>query len=287
MSHTSEVASAVLEALRLPQRGRIYELASGWWPGMPGIELHPRFDVITYRSPQGVRVQNDIPMLAPENNSAGMSFISELVMGTTHTGSHIDALCHITCSDEWHGGHAASEHLGDKGALNSDATELEPIVARGVCFDIPGALGLDVLPPSFPIGREELERAVERQGSEIGTGDVALIRTGQMKSWPDVAEMERTSGGAGLSIEGAKWLHERGVRAVAGDTAFLEVAPSGIEGNPQPVHLFLIQGEGVPILEWINCEALAADAVYEFLFICLPLTISGATGSMVRPIAIA
>jgi kynurenine formamidase len=36
-----------------------------------------------------------------------------------------------------------------------------------------------------------------------------------------------------------------------------------------------------------SCEELAAAGVHEFLFVCLPLTIAGATGSLVRPIAIA
>ena len=70
------------------------------------------------------------------------------------------------------------------------------------------------------------------------------------------------------------------------DTAAYEVAPSGIEGDPQPVHRHLIQERGIPILEWVNLEDLARDSVYEFLFLCLPLTIRGATGSSVRPLAI-
>jgi kynurenine formamidase len=39
-------------------------------------------------------------------------------------------------------------------------------------------------------------------------------------------------------------------------------------------------------MEWVNCEELAADGVYEFTFICLPLGVIGATGSMVTPVAI-
>jgi kynurenine formamidase len=33
-------------------------------------------------------------------------------------------------------------------------------------------------------------------------------------------------------------------------------------------------------------EQLAADKAYEFAFIALPLQIRGATGSMIRPVAI-
>ncbi|MEA2256762.1 MAG: hypothetical protein QOG35_2807, partial [Solirubrobacteraceae bacterium] len=68
--------------------------------------------------------------------------------------------------------------------------------------------------------------------------------------------------------------------------AALEVDPSGRPGDPQPVHRTLIQERGIPILEWIYQEELARDRVSEFLFVCLPLTVKGATGSLVRPLAI-
>jgi kynurenine formamidase len=36
----------------------------------------------------------------------------------------------------------------------------------------------------------------------------------------------------------------------------------------------------------VNMERLAADKVNEFLFVALPTKIRGATGSMIRPIAV-
>ena len=44
---------------------------------------------------------------------------------------------------------------------------------------------------------------------------------------------------------------------------------------------------GIPIIENLNLEELAKARVHEFAFICLPLKMRGATGSPVRPIAIA
>jgi kynurenine formamidase len=35
----------------------------------------------------------------------------------------------------------------------------------------------------------------------------------------------------------------------------------------------------------VDCEELTRDRVYEFCFVCLPLSIRGAPGSMVRPVA--
>jgi kynurenine formamidase len=52
------------------------------------------------------------------------------------------------------------------------------------------------------------------------------------------------------------------------------------------VHIALLVERGIFILEMVNCEELARDHVYEFCFVCLPVSIRGATGSMVRPIAL-
>ena len=278
----------LLNALSLATEGRVYELASDWWRGMPSWDQHPRFDVIAYRTPKGERNQKDIAMVESSREGVDFGFVSELIMGTTHTGTHIDALCHVTCgrNDEWFGGYSANEYLGDFGAFNNDAAALPPIVGRGVLYDIPALLGLEALPPRYPVGPDELQGALDQQGVEARPGDTAIIRTGQMRYWPDAAQMAEKSGGAGLTIDGARWLHERGATAVAGDTVLVELEPSGIPGNPQPVHAFLIQEKGVPIIEWLSSEAISQDAVYEFLFLCLPLTIKGATGSMIRPVAI-
>jgi kynurenine formamidase len=279
--------NAVLGALAIPRSGRVFSLDSQWWRGMPVHPVHPRFDIVTYRSPRGEQNQKDQDYLNPPQNQINYGFISEMMIATTHAGTHIDALCHVTCGEraEWFGGHSSHDHLGDFGALNSDASELPPIVARGVLLDVPAALGVDHCPPSYAIGGTDLDAAVERQGTEVRAGDVILVRTGQMKYWPDPEGMAQAEN-AGVGMNGSEWLAERKPLAVGADTAAFECAPSGLEGDPQPVHVHLIQQRGIPIMEWINCEELAAESVHEFLFVCLPLTVRGATGSMIRPIAI-
>lgn len=274
-----------LDLLALPKRGRAYDLSSGWWPGMPLAQGHPPFQVLTYRSPAGERNQRDLPFL--RHNRVNFGFVSELMMMTSHTGTHIDALAHITCGPDscWHGGHSAGLELGDFGPLNNDAAELPPVIRRGLLLDVPAALGVARLAPHQPVNRTELQAACARQGVKPRAGDLVLIRTGTMLDWPDPAGLAACEG-CGLSLDGAEWLAGEGVTAFAGDNAALEVAPSGIDGDPQPVHRVLIQERGLLILEWVNPEDLARDAVNEFLFICLPLTIKGATGSMVRPLAV-
>src|SRR3954463_2399301 len=109
------------EALRLARTGRAYDLSSGWWPGMPLAEGHPQFQVMTYRSPAGERNQDDFEFLRPNPHNYG--WISELLMCTMHTGTHIDALAHTTCGPEaaWHGGDNPKNELGGLGPRHNTA----------------------------------------------------------------------------------------------------------------------------------------------------------------------
>lgn len=80
---------------------------------------------------------------------------------------------------------------------------------------------------------------------------------------------------------------EKGIVLVGGDNESLECNPSADPKNPHPVHIELLIERGIHILELAHVEDLSRDEVFEFLFVCLPLRIKGATGSMVRPIAVA
>ncbi len=280
----SRVSTVPIEMLQIPRSGKAYDLSSGWWPGMPMLPAHPPFQMVTFRTPSGTRNEAE-PSI--QSNRENLGFISELMMCTSHSGTHIDALAHCTCgpNNAWHGGFSADAYLGDFGPMNKDASELPPMFRRGIMIDVPKSLGIAHLGPGQPVHRADLQAALGLQGTEVKAGDVVLIRTGTMMHWPD-AERMADCAGSGLSLDGAEWLLDQQASAVGGDTVALEVLPSGIEGITLPVHRLLIQQNGIPIMEWVYLEDLARDGVYEFLFICLPLPVKGATGSMVRPIAL-
>jgi kynurenine formamidase len=277
----------VLAATRLVRDGRMFRLARERFPKMPLFPGHPAFEVLAYRTPQGIRNAGDEPWGPP--NDACLGDMSELVMGTTHTGAHIDAHAHMTVGDEqrWHGGSARTD-LGDFGPLIGDATEIPPLWRRGVLYDVPGHRGVDALPAAEPVPAEELLAIEAATGVAAGAGDVALVRTGYLAAWPD-PERLAAHRGAGPDLSAARLLVERGVVATGSDTETYEVQPApdrGEPANPQPVHTLLLIEQGIYILESLDLEALAAAEVREFLFVALPLAIRGATGSMVDPVAV-
>lgn len=276
----------VLDLLRLPTKGDVYDLDPGRWPGVPIWAGHPPFQVMTYRSPNGIRVGGDQEWLSGENNQVQVGLISELMMGTNHTGSHVDALGHITIEDDsWNNGNVR-DHLSDFGPTVGDAAAIAPFVTRGLMVDVAKHLGVERLGKSHPITLEEFTGALEAQGDEVRENDVVLVRTGQMSVWPDKDQMAETTG-AGITRAVAEYCAERKVRGVGTDTEACEVMPSVEPGHPHPVHEVLLIRAGIHIFENIWLEDLSRAGVGHFLFVALPLKVVGATGSMLRPLAIA
>lgn len=281
-------AEQVVRAAGLVREGRTYSLAAARYPGMPLFPGHPPFQVLNYRTPRGIRVSGAKPW-GPVND-AGLGYMAEYVMATSHSGAHVDALAHMTVGDDmhWYGGGRPDEHLTDFGPTFGDAEKLPPFFTRGVLLDVPAHRGLEVLPAGSPVGAAELEAICEAQGVTVEPWDVVLIRTGYMGLWPD-AERMAAHKTAGPDISAARWLLERGVVASGTDTETYEVQPApdpGPTGNPQPVHTLLLIEHGIYLMESLDLEALARDRIHEFLFVALPLKIRGATGSMIDPLAV-
>jgi kynurenine formamidase len=276
----------VLAALGSVREGRIYDLEVERFRGMPLHPSHPQMEVVSYRTPRGIQNQRDQAWLL-EGNSDNMAFISDLVVGTVHSGTHNDALAHVTVGEDnhWFGGRPAAEQLGDFGPLTCDATAIPPIITRGVLLDVAGWKGVDVMGKGEGISAADLQAVAAAQGVEVRPRDVVLVRTGNDGLYPDRDRMAEHAG-PGIDTSAATWLVEQGVVAVVGDTESLEQIPCADPDNPHAVHTILLIEQGVYIVEMANLEELARDRVHEFAFAALPCKIRGATGSMIRPVAI-
>jgi kynurenine formamidase len=283
-----QTAADVVRAASLVREGRMISLAAVRYPGMPLFPGHPPFQVLNYRTPRGIRVTGAKPW-GPVND-AGLGYMAEYVMATSHSGAHMDALAHMTVDDDmhWYGGGNADEHLTDFGPTYLDASTMPPFFTRGVLLDAAGHRGLACLPKGSPVDAAEMDAICAAEGVEVRAGDVVAIRTGYMGLWPD-AEAMAAHKTPGPDISAARWLLERGVVATGTDTETYEVQPApdpGPTGNPQPVHTLLLIQNAIYLMESLDLEALARERIYEFLFVALPVKIRGATGSMVDPVAV-
>ena len=291
-THTGPIGNLppeqLVRAASLVREGRAYSLAAVRYPGMPLFPGHPPFQVLNYRTPHGIRVTGAQPW--GPRNEAGLGYMAEYVMATSHSGAHVDALAHMTVGPEshWYGGGNPADHLTDFGPTHGDASTMPPFFTRGVLLDAAGHRGVSCLPRGAAVDATELEAIAAAEGVTVGRWDVVLVRTGYMSLWPD-AERMAAHKTPGPDVSAARWLLERGVVATGSDTETYEVQPApdpGEPANPQPVHTLLLIDNGIHLLESLDLETLARDRVYEFLFVALPLKIRGATGSMVDPLAV-
>ena len=251
---------------------RVFDLEQLRYAGAPSHPAHqPGFNYFLHRHHASG---------APEARTGA----SGIVVMPEHSGTHIDALAHQAENLTLHGGvHVDSGVQTSQGFRVLGIDTMAPLVARGVLLDVAGKERLE---PDHPITTEELQRAATHAGVEIRAGDVVLVRTGYGALWSDPIEYLR---GAGVSAAGSRWLIEKKVSAVGADNmAWDVIGPTDLDlGVTLPGHLLLLVRAGIPIIENLNLEELAAANVHEFAFICLPLKMRGATGSPVRPIAIA
>lgn len=203
----------------------------------------------------------------------------------THTTTHIDALAHIWEEGRLYNDFSANT-VRSNGAKHCGIDKLVHLVGRGVLLDLCTQRGLKHLPLGEVITSGHLEDCAIAQGIALHEGDIVLIRTGWMEIFRNEGSAAFFEGEPGIGLEAAEWIGRKGFSAVGCDNWGVEAIP--VEGDkPAPVHRRLIRDFGVYLMELFSLDELAADRVYEFLFVAAPLRITGGVGSPLNPLAIA
>jgi len=217
-------------------------------------------------------------------SDGGQSVAMDYVFLRIHgSATHVDALGHVWTGDEIYNGHPSAQ-TSSAGLARCGVEKLTSIVTRGVLLDVAGEAGPDALVSSHEITVEQLEACADREGVRIEGGDAVLIRTG----WSTVYERDPKRfvyEFPGIGVDAARWLAERDVVLVGADTLGLEVRTRDHPWD-LPVHVCLLRDHGIYMLELLDLETIAADRVYQFLFVLAPLPIAGGSGSPVNPLAI-
>jgi kynurenine formamidase len=210
----------------------------------------------------------------------------ERVEMTMHVGTHIDALGHFTIGDRMYGGYDAEVTMGDRGLNNLGVEHIPPIITRGLCMDLSGLDGGDLLEAGRPITADDLKRWCGAKGVAPQEGDAVFLNTGWGKLFM-VDNARYVAGEPGIEIGAARWLTGQGVVAIGADTMAVEVMP-GTE-HPKvmfPVHQHCLAEAGVYLIENIVLDELIAEGIDTFCFVALPVKFKGATGCPLRPVAI-
>ena len=249
---------------------------------------------MTFRSPEGVKRQKDLPFTQPEANRAGLAWHSAALFISDNVATQIDGLGHITTGEDnhWYNGFREADWGGNWGPRKADASNIPPVVVRAVLLDVAGYQKVDALKGGTRISVEDLRKTMEWEHIDIGVGDAVFVRTGTLRYWGETGsdhEKIRQHDSAGIELDTARWLvEEKGAIFVGSDTSGLEVTPPPAGSTSfNPVHEYLLIRQGVHIGEFHYLEDLARDKTYEFCYIATTNKIKGtAAGFALRPIGL-
>jgi len=217
------------------------------WPTSPGFTLETQFDGET---------------------EAGFYYLSHVIHGPEHGGTHIDAPRHFAA-----------------GRDTTDEIPLSRLIGPGVTIDVREACAAN---RDHLVGVEDFE-AWESANESIPEGAIVLVHTGFGAFWPD---RERYMGTAelgpdavpklsfpGLDPDAVDWLIERKIRAIGLDTPSIDHGPS----TTFAAHVALFE-HNVPAFE--NVAHLDELPARGFTVIALPAKIGGGSGGPLRIVAL-
>ncbi|MBB3103219.1 cyclase family protein [Azomonas macrocytogenes] len=264
----------VLNAAKLVKTGKTYAL---------GIEINKDLPAFQHRSFKLYNVQ--------PGEQAGLTmgpnqftFNDELVVAWTGVGTQLNGIGHIGIDNVYYNGNRAADIVTMEGVKKLGLEKVPPLVTRGVVLDMTAHYGQDIVPEGTLFSVADIEAVLQKQGIEIGKGDVVLFNTG----WLELIGKDNTrflAGEPGIGLEAAQYLIDRGVVAIGGDTWALEAVP-GDSDAVFPVNQLMLAKNGVYNLELIDSRALVRDRVWEFLFVLGQPRYTGTTQVTINPVAI-
>jgi kynurenine formamidase len=263
-------AQTVRSALGVPQGGHVWDLGLELNSRIPHNAAFVRFTLAFTHTPEGTGA------------ASPFQFCAEAIGGCLHVGTHIDALIHVQAEDRIFGGALAREARGDGGWRQHGMETVPPIVGRGVVLDIPALLGLPRLADGYEITVVDIQAELQRSRQRIATGDIVIVRTGKIQDFGDEAAFQAAEPGVGR--DAAIWLYEQGMSVLGTDTTGTEPLP--FKDAALTTHRAMLVERGVHLIENLFLEDVAAAGVRDGLFVGLPLRITGATGSWLRPILV-
>ena len=280
--------AALVAASKLVQKGRVVSCALPFdGDGPQSGNFGGRTNPVHWMLQDG----GDIALGAQDHLDV-LRYTDDAVTMPLQSGTQWDALAHIFYRGQMYNGHGLEKVTSTGATVNSIDKISTGVVGRGVLLDMPRHLGTSWLGAGHAISSADLDECAAKQSVEIRSGDIVLVRTGQIaqvrseKRWG-----EYDSGPApGLGVDAAHWFVRNEIAALATDTWGMEVQPNDTPGVFQPLHLILLVNAGMTIGEIFDLEALAEaceeEGRYDFFFTAPPLPISKAVGSPVNPLAI-
>jgi len=270
----------VLEAATLIQKGNMYPMGKVLEAGVPVFGAR-HVSITIPGGPTGGPFGEHELMYNDEMFSGELGQVGSQFDGLGHIGAKVGNAI------RYYNGFTQDQVGGSYGLKMLGVENVKPFFTRGVLFDVLSLKGGDRLPIGYVITMDDVIQTMRKQGiNEPKEGDAVFFRTGHMKLWmKDNDQYNKGCPGPGATV--AKWLAERKVVCVGGDTWPVEAVPGENPRRPFECHVIWIAMNGIYIIENQYLEDLAKDQVYEFAWSFNPLPTKGGTGSPGNSVAIA
>jgi kynurenine formamidase len=223
-----------------------------------------------------------------DNGGHAMDLYSIWYHGSTIT--HLDALCHYSHEGVLYNNLPKSAITPETGCgVLGVEHQQDGWITRGVVVDIPLMKGVPYLDPGDGITDADLDAWEKFSGVRIEPGDAVFVRTGRWARRQALGPWNVAQQAAGLHITAMPWLKQRDV-ALLGSDGVQDVLPSGVEGFGRPIHLLSIVTLGMPLIDVMDLETVAAESArrkqWAFMVTLAPAPVPGGTGFPVNPIAL-
>lgn len=262
----------VLRAVRLIRTGEVFELGQVLRSDMP-FSTGRRFEMEVKRT----------NMNAGSNRRGSNEEIVFTELG--QVGTQFDGFTHQTIGDSLYNCVKVGDVATRSGFTKLGIEHTGSLMTRGVLIDVAALKGVDMLPETYPITVDDLQRALQRQKMSLQPGDAVIIHTGWGRLWDKEGDRYlRTN--PGLTTASAEWLAKQDPMLIGADNGPVGVTPDPDPKLSNPVHQIALVVHGIHLLENLRLDELARRQVYEFALILQPLKIQGGTGSTVAPIAV-
>src|SRR4029453_17426657 len=120
-------------------------------------------------------------------------------------GTQFDGLTHQTIGDSLYNCVKLDEVATRTGFTKLGMENVGALVTRGVFVVVAALKAVDMLPDTYPITVDDLQRALQRQKLSLQPGDAVIINTGWGRLWDkEGARYLKTN--PGLTTASAEWL---------------------------------------------------------------------------------
>jgi kynurenine formamidase len=212
--------------------------------------------------------------LEPADFPEQMALATDIISGSGHSGTHVDAPYHYGPQSE------------GKPAKTVDQVPLEWCFGPGVILDMRHK------PAGSEITIEDLTLALEKINYKLQPGDIVLLHTGCDKFWgTDTATYLKMQ--SGLGVSGLDWLLDQGIKCIGIDAWTLDrpvdamvaaYKQSGDKSQLWPTHMHGRKREYLQIEKMAHFEDVPTPT--GFLVSALPVKFEGATAGWCRAVAL-